>query len=122
MQARIKIPYGPLLYFINYLQNCIEQKPHTVDYVKEYLLASNIRQVIFKLQQLNLKYEQIFLARIPIKEKKITVTDCEVLSLNIYFTRYQVPNYLLPIEHDILKTLQSSPLNQLTNILTKINI
>lgn len=101
---RVKIQYSIVQGFINYLEDCVFSTAKTNDLIKEYLIAKTTQQIIYKLQQLNLKYQH----RHPTeyKTKSIALTELELICLSFYFERYEVPVWLLPTQYDFLECLR----------------
>jgi len=110
---RIKIEIGPLAEFIKYLKNCIASSAKTIDGVKEYIIAKHAQNVLYRCEILLLKYQQGNYYKV----KSIGISDVEMISLNQYFSRYQVHSYLIPTEANFMEAMRVN-FPQVVNVLS----
>ncbi len=101
------------LYFEQWLRECVVHGAKTNDALREYYLAYHALQVAEKLA------EKQFSARHKHKQKTLIaqLPAAHLPALLVYFERYQLHNFLLPLQTEILSRIPE-PINNLfrTNI------
>lgn len=101
MQNRFKIDIQVATELVHYLQNAIISDVKTIDTVKEFMIAKQVQSVQFKLETILLR-QRIS----PGKVNTIQLSELEVLALNVYFSRYQLISYLLPVEQQVMEIMR----------------
>lgn len=110
---KVKIEPQQLETFVHYLRGCLVSDVKSIDVLKEYVFARLVQDVYYRCLQLQLKYQQ---QRIYTGTKSLSFTDIEAVALSLYFSRYEVPNYLMPLQHAISETSREDSV--LINVLT----
>jgi hypothetical protein len=113
---KIKATYRELEAFQNYLDLCIKGSAKTQDGVKEYLLASSLKQLQNRIvkKMINAFCNEIELRKPDITKERlylIKIMNDEVLSLCIYFNRHTIHSFLLPLQTFILQRIPVEVIN-----------